>query len=686
MFHEGQQFGEYTLVEKLGRGGFGEVWLADTEEDWFAIKLPHKDQVDWKSITQEIGLWTLCGKHPNVMPLVGARNFNGQIAIISEYAPDGSLEDLLRKKGKLSTEEAVEITIGILEGLQHLHESGIIHRDLKPANILLDSKTPRLTDFGISRIISADSLSETVSGTFAYMAPECFDGKRNIQTDIWSVGVILYRMLTGNLPFPRKEQTALVGSIIMSEPESLPFEISSVIRKIVSDLLSKNPDKRPSLSSICFDLEKYIDDTVGFLSRIQQRAEILQAREEITQTRVLIPYRKGDKWGFCDASKNIVIEPKYENAEVFVESLARVELNGKYGFIDKIGNEIVYPKYDFADSFKENLAKVGKTESILDKVSNDEQIIKNGIESASHWIESGFRTFKEFANKMLEDLGEDIIPYLKQLYRTIYYYPDNDNSEMDNLSEIEEIELEWLEEIDFEVYRVRWGFINTTGDEIVSLIYDHVKSFSEGVALVIKDSKYIFIDKNGDRVFGKDFSYADSFNEGLAIVEDGDKFGFIDKKGNYVIKPIFDGGTSFNDGFAQVTLNKKSFFINRKGEKILEVNFEYSDIISENLLAINQDGKSGFADLEGKIVIPCIYDEVGKFNEGLALVAYEENYGFIDSLGKIRIPLKYPRYGQRFLFPFMEFSNSYFRNGLFLVEVDKKSFYIDKSGTEYFED
>ncbi len=242
MFQEGQQIGEYTLVEKLGRGGFGEVWLAETDENSFAIKLPHKDQVDWKSITQEIGLWTLCGKHPNVMPLLGARNFNGQIAIISEYAPDGSLEDLLKEKGKISVEEAVEMTIGILEGLEHLHESGIIHRDLKPANILLDGKTPRLTDFGISRIISADSLSETIAGTWAYMAPECFDGKRNIQTDIWSVGVILYRMLTGNLPFPQKEQTQLIGAIILRQPKPLPDFVPSKIKEIISNTLTKSPE------------------------------------------------------------------------------------------------------------------------------------------------------------------------------------------------------------------------------------------------------------------------------------------------------------------------------------------------------------------------------------------------------------------------------------------------------------
>lgn len=337
MLYEGLQLGEYTLIEKLGWGGFGEVWLAENADEYFAVKLPHKDQVDWKAITQEIGLWVLCGKHKNVLPLVGARNFNGQIAIISEYAPDGSLEDLLREKGRLSVEEAVEITIGILEGLAHLHESGIIHRDLKPANILLDGKTPRLTDFGISRIISADSLSETVSGTWAYMAPECFDGKRNIQTDIWSVGVIFYRMLSGNLPFPQKEQTALIGSIIMSAPKRLPNEILPFISRMAAKMLSKNPSDRPDIQFLLSEFRGYIDYAKNKLIRLERKKLLLEKQ--------LIPYRKGDKLGFCDADKNVVIEPKYDDVDLFVEGLAKVKLDGNFGFINQEGKEITPINY-----------------------------------------------------------------------------------------------------------------------------------------------------------------------------------------------------------------------------------------------------------------------------------------------------------------------------------------------------
>jgi len=373
MFHEGQQLGEYSLIEKLGRGGFGEVWLAETEDELYAVKLPHKDQVDWKQITQEIGLWTLCGKHPNLMPLVGARNFNGQIAIISEYAPDGSLEDLLKAKGKLSVDEAVEMTIGILEGLHHLHESGIIHRDLKPANILLDGKTPRLTDFGISRIISADSLSETIAGTFAYMAPECFDGKRNVQTDIWSVGVILYQMIMGKRPFAQKEQTALVAAIIMREPEHLPDFISLELQNIVSKALAKNLVARYQTASGIYqdlklifegfsELETILVESPNKIATVDDIRETVTINSQISPDLRLIPYLKGDKWGFCDEHKNIWIKPIYEDFDEYmvgvfddVKGLAKVNRNGKYGFINKFGQEVIPIKYENVGEFYNDL-------------------------------------------------------------------------------------------------------------------------------------------------------------------------------------------------------------------------------------------------------------------------------------------------------------------------------------------
>ena len=138
MFHEGAQIGPYTLIRKLGRGGFGEVWLAERRAKFVttkvAVKLPHDDQVDHEAIKQEATLWEQASGHPNILPIIDADEYDGQIVIVSEYAPDGSLDEWLKTHGKMPVEKAVETTIKILDGLEFLHSRNIIHRDLKPAD------------------------------------------------------------------------------------------------------------------------------------------------------------------------------------------------------------------------------------------------------------------------------------------------------------------------------------------------------------------------------------------------------------------------------------------------------------------------------------------------------------------------------------------------------------------------
>ena len=567
MFHPGQVIGQFTLIEQLGRGGFGEVWLAKSDEGRFAVKLPHKDQVDWKSITQEIGLWTLCGNHPNIMPIVGARNFNGQIAIISEYAPDGSLEDLLRAKGKLSIEEAVEITIGILEGLQHLHESGIIHRDLKPANILFDGETPRLTDFGISRIISADSLSETVSGTWAYMAPECFDGKRNVQTDIWSVGVILYRMLTGNLPFPQKEQTALIGSIIINEPMRLSTEMNPFIRKITLSILSKSSSDRPDIQYLLSEFRVYFDHNKRNLIHLENKKLVLEKQ--------LIPYLKGNKFGFIDYGKNLIIEAKYDYAAQFVEDLALVELNGKTGFIDKTGKEVIPLKYDHAEPFSEGLADV---------------MLKS---------KHGF----------IDKTGKEVIPF-----KYDFAVPFSEGLGQVRLNG-------------------KYGFIDKMGKEVIPLKYDLAGPFFDGLARVVLNGKYGFIDKNDKEVIPLKYNYAEPFTEGLASIELNGKWGFIDSTGKEFIPFKYDFADSFFEGLAEVKLNDKCGFIDKTGKEVIPLKYDGANLFSEGLAEVRLNGKWGFINKTGKEVIPLKYNYTFSFFDGLAWVNLDNKTFYIDKNG-----------------------------------------------------
>lgn len=150
----GCEIGPYTLIKKLGSGAYGVVWLAERRTSItttrVAVKTPLCDDFDIDVIKQEANLWVEASGHPNILPIIEANIYQEQIIIVSEYAPDGSLSSWLKKNSDIHLETAVEITSGILAGLEHLHSKNIVHRDLKPDNILLQGEIPRLADFGIA--------------------------------------------------------------------------------------------------------------------------------------------------------------------------------------------------------------------------------------------------------------------------------------------------------------------------------------------------------------------------------------------------------------------------------------------------------------------------------------------------------------------------------------------------------
>lgn len=282
MFHSGQQIGLYTLIEKIGKGSFGEVWVAEKRTQFVtkrvAIKLPHNEILDFEAIRQEATLWEEASGHPNVLPIIDADVYDGQVAIVSEYAGGGSLADRLKNEERVPIKEAVELTIGILNGLEYLHSKKIIHRDIKPANILLQGNMPRLADFGISRAIETSTISSVVVGTESYMSPEAFDGKRNVQTDIWSVGVVLYQLLSGKLPFPQKRASEVMYAILLKEPEPLPDDIPPQLQGIVFKALEKdkNPEEPPKRYQSSAEMR---DELNMFLQTFHQPL----APQEITQ-------------------------------------------------------------------------------------------------------------------------------------------------------------------------------------------------------------------------------------------------------------------------------------------------------------------------------------------------------------------------------------------------------------------
>jgi serine/threonine protein kinase len=226
------------------------VWLAIREggiaNTQLAVKLPHRSRVDVNAIRQEARVWAQIGSHPHVVPIFEADVYDGQIVIASEYCPDGSLADWLKQHGGKapSLGAAAELLLGILAGLEHLHRQGIVHRDIKPANILLSQGVPRLADFGMSRFLTTQGAPSVMGGTPAFMAPEAFDGVRSIATDLWSVGVLAQLLLTGTLPFPERDWTALFKAIVTRDPLPLPGDIPEAMRAVVRLSLEKDARRR----------------------------------------------------------------------------------------------------------------------------------------------------------------------------------------------------------------------------------------------------------------------------------------------------------------------------------------------------------------------------------------------------------------------------------------------------------
>ncbi len=254
MLECGDKIGDYTLARFLGRGQFGEVWLAEKELAFSTRKFHHalkflfkrEEEINIKAVEAEIDTWIEASGHPNVMSVLDMIVHGDYVIIVSEFAEGGSLKRWLTKHGGRapSHEQALEMMTGILSGIEHLHSRNVVHRDLKPDNILLQGNFPRITDFGISRIVSAGSLSTVAMGSPFYMSPESFDGSKSTQTDIWSAGVLLYEMLTGEHPYRADTIYGLVSSIRQDEPKPFPDGIPKELRDIVWTALQKDSAKR----------------------------------------------------------------------------------------------------------------------------------------------------------------------------------------------------------------------------------------------------------------------------------------------------------------------------------------------------------------------------------------------------------------------------------------------------------
>ncbi|UCG62249.1 MAG: protein kinase [Candidatus Zixiibacteriota bacterium] len=265
----------YRIINKIGSGGMGEVYLAqDTDLDRkVAIKFlsAHlcQDEDCRRRFRREAQAAAKLD-HANIVTVHEVGEFNDRPYFVMQHIEGQSLRGLFKKE-ELPFERIIDLSIQICDGLREAHEAGITHRDIKPSNILIDNKgKPKLVDFGLATVKGTDKLTKTGStmGTEGYMSPEQVEGKQVDQrSDLFSLGVVLYEMITGKRPFTGEYPQALTYAILHETPEPLARYKANVpdgLQQIVDRALEKNVETRyPNAAAMLTDLKRLRRDYSG---------------------------------------------------------------------------------------------------------------------------------------------------------------------------------------------------------------------------------------------------------------------------------------------------------------------------------------------------------------------------------------------------------------------------------------
>lgn len=269
--------GKYKILAVLGQGGMGVVYKAEDTKlkrivalKFLSLDLTSNPEARERFIFEAQAASAL--DHPNICTVYEINESDGQIFIAMAFVEGESLRDKI-VQGPLKLEEAITIAAQITDGLHEAHEKGIVHRDIKSSNIMITAKgQAMIMDFGIAKLTGEKGFTRTgtTMGTVAYMSPEQARGEKvNLRTDIWSLGVVLYEMVIGKLPFKGDHEQAVIYSILNEDPEpmtGLRTGVPMELERLVSKALVKDPAARyQHADDILVDLKFLKENITDFL-------------------------------------------------------------------------------------------------------------------------------------------------------------------------------------------------------------------------------------------------------------------------------------------------------------------------------------------------------------------------------------------------------------------------------------
>ncbi len=292
--------GRYQLVEQIGEGGMAVVYKATdlrTQHD-VAVKVMHEKYASnpqYVNRFQREAQAAARMTHHNIVNLLDVGMEGDVRYLVMEYVPGHTLKKFIAARGKLDPRMAVGITIRILSALEHAHSKGIVHRDIKPQNILVDpTGMVKVGDFGIARMANTDTLTQhdMVMGSVHYFSPEqASGGSADVRSDIYSVGVVLYEMLTGQVPFDGPDNVTIAMKHINATPrpiEQLSPEVPPAIAHVCMVAMNKNPDHRyQSAREMAVELRMAVDGRMDFMAnhQVEQEPDTAAVQRTVQESR-----------------------------------------------------------------------------------------------------------------------------------------------------------------------------------------------------------------------------------------------------------------------------------------------------------------------------------------------------------------------------------------------------------------
>ncbi|MCI0698135.1 protein kinase [candidate division KSB1 bacterium] len=392
----GQTISHYKILEKLGGGGMGVVYKAqDLKLDRFvALKFlpPHlsADEEEKKRFIHEAKAASALD-HPNICTIYEIdETEDGQMFIAMAYYEGETLKKKVAS-GQLSVDSVIDLAIQIAQGLAKAHEKGIVHRDIKPANIFVTNDgIVKILDFGLAKLAGYARLTKpgTALGTTAYTSPEQTRGEEvDHRTDIWSLGVVLYEMLTGQLPFKGEYEQAVMYSIIHEEPKPLAdlrAGVPTALERMVNKSIAKNADKR----------FQHINEMLADLSALKKQLESESIKESTSAKKpapsiAVLPFSdlspQKDQEYFCDGMAEELINAlaKLEGLRVVSRS-SGFQFKGQAYDIRKVGGQL-----NVSTVLEGSVRKAGNRLRITAQLVN---------------VEDGYHLWSEKYDRELEDV------------------------------------------------------------------------------------------------------------------------------------------------------------------------------------------------------------------------------------------------------------------------------------------